>query len=815
MGCGGTPTLAQEEVTAQLIAAGVEQKDKLSVAFDASIKAIGDRALQSDWNITNIFIPDNLMSIGYAGIDIINLEAINVSPGNKWLKCIDGVLFDKDMTTLIKSPARKRSDEVECGYTIPDGVTSISDFAFAWCTDCNRIIIPESVVSIGDFAFAYCGNERNIYIPSSVTSIGSMAFFASTSTEITLSPDNNSFKFVDGVLFDKSITTLIWYTIRDVSKTHYAIPDGVTKIADGAFDRAENLMGIDMPDSLIDIGYRAFFYCRSIADVIIGENVKSIGDEAFYGCFALTNVIIGESVTSIGHMAFFLYDEESPCLTLYSTGDAYARIFALENEIRWQDISQWLPVDKTITFHTASIDGVLTRDEVIAQLAAVGAGPGSTFSALFDDSVQVIGDYAFLHCVGLVSVVIPERVTDFKFGAFSGCMSLSDFTFGRNVTSIGEEAFYKCIALSRLVIPVNAKNIADYAFYYCIQLSEIYFDGNAPEADWAAFFIIADGATAYIYNDRAGFPPEGDVWYGLVVKYREEDRVRIDASSKSGGTVSGGGLYCVGESVKLIATPISNNTFDGWYENDMKISGETTYSFTAAVNRTFEARFTASSGSGDNSSLSGNVTVTAPEAEVPLDTPPLALSWGNPYFDVSTSDWFYAAVKYVTENELMNGMSSSKFSPGVTMSRAMLVTVLYRLDGRQKISGSISFLDVKPDEWYTDAIMWASQKGIVQGYDSDTFGLEDPVTREQAVTILSRYAESSGIVVNNETDLSVYSDMKDISDWALSSMKWAVAIGIIQGRTTTTIVPLGISTRAEVATIFMRYISAISTAPAT
>ena len=188
----------------------------------------------------------------------------------------------------------------------------------------------------------------------------------------------------------------------------------------------------------------------------------------------------------------------------------------------------------------------------------------------------------------------------------------------------------------------------------------------------------------------------------------------------------------------------------------------------------------------------------------PSPIPP-APNWINPYSDMSDTDWFFEYVRYVTEKGLMKGTSEGKFSPDVTMTRAMLVTVLYRLEGEPEVSGDIPFPDVKAGEWYSDAILWASQNSIVEGYNNGTFGLNDPVTREQAVTILYRYAEFKEKDISASDDLSRFTDRNDISYWAIDALRWAVAEEIIQGRTPTTIVPKGTSTRAEVATIIMWY----------
>ena len=186
--------------------------------------------------------------------------------------------------------------------------------------------------------------------------------------------------------------------------------------------------------------------------------------------------------------------------------------------------------------------------------------------------------------------------------------------------------------------------------------------------------------------------------------------------------------------------------------------------------------------------------------------PPFVGAWDNPYLDVPETAWFYYAVQFVTESVLMDGTGNSMFSPSVTMSRSMLVTILYRLERSPEISGELAFSDVKSGQWYSDAILWAAEKGIVDGYGNGEFGLNDPVTREQAVTILYRYAKAKGFDVSASADLSGFADVDSISGWALEGMKWAVAEGIIQGQTSTTIAPKGNSTRAEAATIFKRFV---------
>lgn len=182
-----------------------------------------------------------------------------------------------------------------------------------------------------------------------------------------------------------------------------------------------------------------------------------------------------------------------------------------------------------------------------------------------------------------------------------------------------------------------------------------------------------------------------------------------------------------------------------------------------------------------------------------------AETWKNPFKDVTTGDWFYEYVEYAARNKLMTGTSDTTFEPNADITRAMLVTVLYRMEGKPAVTGTSAFTDVQSGQWYTDAIVWASANNIVRGYGNGLFGANDKVTREQLATILFNYARFKGYDVSASESLSNYSDANDVSVWAQEAVRWAVAKGIITGRTATTIVPLGNATRAEVAAILMRF----------
>ena len=179
--------------------------------------------------------------------------------------------------------------------------------------------------------------------------------------------------------------------------------------------------------------------------------------------------------------------------------------------------------------------------------------------------------------------------------------------------------------------------------------------------------------------------------------------------------------------------------------------------------------------------------------------------WENPFTDVKEEDWFYEAVKYVVQKGLFAGTSETTFEPNLTMTRSMLVTVLYRLAGSPEVEGTSKFSDVAPNAYYTDAVIWATQNGIVGGYDNGLFGTTDPISREQMATILYRYAQHMEYDVSLVKGLNDYTDSNQVSSYAVRAMQWAVANEIIYGTSSTTLSPQGSATRSQVAVILMRF----------
>ena len=176
-----------------------------------------------------------------------------------------------------------------------------------------------------------------------------------------------------------------------------------------------------------------------------------------------------------------------------------------------------------------------------------------------------------------------------------------------------------------------------------------------------------------------------------------------------------------------------------------------------------------------------------------------------PFVDVDKSEWYYTAVQYAYENGLFSGTSATTFAPEDTLSRSMVVSVLYRLSGSPSVTDNQSFSDVSSGLWYTDAVNWAAGTSVIDGVGDNRFAPEGDITREQLATILYRYAKNMHLTDASDAELSRFKDADTVSDWAAEAMVWAVANGLISGTSDTTLSPKDTATRAQFAQIMYQF----------
>lgn len=180
-------------------------------------------------------------------------------------------------------------------------------------------------------------------------------------------------------------------------------------------------------------------------------------------------------------------------------------------------------------------------------------------------------------------------------------------------------------------------------------------------------------------------------------------------------------------------------------------------------------------------------------------------SGGHPFLDVSNSAWYVSAVEYVYANNIMSGIGNNMFDPNGYTSRAMMVQILYNMEGRPVVTISNHFTDVSPDAWYASAVEWAMQKGITSGVSATKFAPNKDVTRQEVACFLYKYASFKGKDVSGRNSLSRFGDYEQVASWAVEAIQWANNAGIISGTDKGMLNPLGNATRAENASMMQRY----------
>ena len=404
-----------------------------SLTMPKGVTGIGFAAFRGCGSLTSVTIPASVIDINSTAFsDCSSLENIAVDGKNIYYISVDGVLFNKNRTTLVAYPSGKKGT----AYTIPKGVTSIGANAFSYCRNLIDVTIPENVTSIGGDAFNGCSNLVSVTIPQNVTSIGSSAFEnCSSLTNVTI-PEN--------------VTSIEWGTFYGCkSLTGVTIPENVTVIGGHAFDGCSSLISVTIPKSVTSIGDSAFQNCSRLTNVAIPENVPSIAMVAFYGCNSLTSVTIPKSVTAIGVSAF---DGCDSMKDVYYTG----------NQNQWDKIK--------IYDCNEPLLGATLHLNSVAPAASGKCGENLTW-ALTDDGVLTISgtgemtDYPNFPDVPwyddrekIVTAVIEPGVTNICSFAFFGCKNLTSVTIPEGVTSIGSYAFNAC-DLTSMEIPASVTAI--------------------------------------------------------------------------------------------------------------------------------------------------------------------------------------------------------------------------------------------------------------------------------------------------------------------------------------------------------------------
>ena len=435
-----------------------------SLTIPSSITNIGAAAFNSCLSLTNVAIPASVTSIGdYAFFYCTNLTAIAVDAANPSYSSADGVLFNKDQTTLIQFPFGKTGS-----YSIPGSVTSLADEAFGMndhgqypfpysaCAGLTNLFIPGSVTNIGDHAFSHCTGLVGVTLANGVSSLGTNAFSWCSN--------------LIGITIPSSVAGIGDSAFYYSGLTQVTIPGSVTKFGLGAFAVCSSLTSVTIQDGVTGIGVAGFNFCTNLTCIAIPDSLTSIGERAFWFCTGLTNATIGCNVTNIGQFAF------SACASLMSISVSPHNMFY------------------------GSVDGVLFNKDHTT-LIQFPSGRGGSYTV--PSGVTNIGDYAF---------GTYDPPPGYSFFYAPSYVNLTNIIVPSSVITIGYDNFYSLNNLTRIYFEGNAPfnpNSLSYGFHITVY----YLPGTTgwdttfatfPTALWLPTMQTSDGSFG-VQTNQFGF----------------------------------------------------------------------------------------------------------------------------------------------------------------------------------------------------------------------------------------------------------------------------------------------------------------------
>ena len=371
------------------------------------------------------------------------LEKITVSPENTVYSTDEnGILFNKDKTVLIRYPAKSTNTS----YTIPDGVKTISERAFEYCSNLRKVTIAGSVKSIGNAAFYCCTGLEEINIPEGVETIGYKTFMGCEGLASVSLP--STLKMINDYAFSECIS------LRSIN-----IPEGVGKIGIYAFSECDSLYSVILPDSLLVIEYGLFYGCSTLTNIELGKYIVAIGEEAFYNT-RISTITLPVTLTAMNTYAFY----NTPITDVYYGGSEaqWKQIrrtgFALTNPLAKATIHYASEEDVEINYITSGDCGVnitWSYDATTGTMTISGTGEMYYYDAFISD-VYYYDDRPWLMFVDDIKQVV----------------------IGDGVTYIGDEAFYSFTSLTNVIIPASVTAIDMAAFDACTNLTDVYYYGS-------------------------------------------------------------------------------------------------------------------------------------------------------------------------------------------------------------------------------------------------------------------------------------------------------------------------------------------------
>ncbi len=659
---------------------------------------------------------------------------------------------------------------------IQDGVTNVSNYALFLLPAAEQITLPESVTSIDRYGIALCAKLKGISLPKAVTAIGDFGLAGNSFTAVSL-PDGlqalgrgafDACASLSGMTLPAAITAVPDKCFNDCTKLLTVDYKGeVTAIGERAFEGCKSLTKAPIPAAVTTLGNSAFNGCIALTDVTLPGGVTAVPDACFQGCIALADMKLPATVTSVGHNAF------TGCKALKDV-----RCYGAPPTVQPGGAAEHSFEPGIVTIHynpdpvygwTLDTDGTWQGYKVSSKGACLHTGYGTTETTVpatcgADGRIDTI-------CSNCGEVIATEVIP--ATGAHT--WDNGTVTTEPTETTPGVRTF-TCAVCSQTkteVIPATGA----HTFVFTKNVAP-----SCTEAGYDLYTCRDCGAT----EKRNSKPALGHKW--------DSGTVTTEPTETDPGTMTYTCTVCGQTKTEVI--PATGPHTHVWDEGTVTVAPTET---TPGV-RTYTC------------TVCGQTRTEIIPATGSAVCPGGAACPSFRFRDVpAPSNWAHEGIDYCVRHGLMSGFDATTFSPDTVSTRAQIVMILYNLSGDTTDYSKyyVPFTDVRPSTWYYNAVAWGYDKDIVAGMSTTTFAPDGLITREQMAVLLYGYTEKyAPAYLGGAASLNGFPDAASVSNWAYAAMSWAVGNGLISGIASNGadyLAPSGGATRAQIAAIMMRY----------
>lgn len=659
---------------------------------------------------------------------------------------------------------------------IKDGVTNVSNYALFFLPAATQITLPESVTSIGRYGIALCSKLNGISLPRAVTAIGDFGLAGNSFTAVSL-PDGlqalgrgafDACASLSGMTLPAAITAVPDKCFNDCTKLLTVDYKGeVTAIGERAFEGCKSLTKAPIPAAVTALGNSAFNGCIALTDVTLPAGVTAVPDACFQDCTALADMKLPGTVTSVGHNAF------TGCKALKDV-----RCYGAPPTVQPGGAAEHSFEPGIVTIHynpdpvygwTLDTDGTWQGYKVSSKGACLHTGYGTTKITVpatcgADGRIDTV-------CSNCGDVIATEVIP--ATGAHT--WDNGTVTTEPTETTPGVRTF-TCAVCSQTkteVIPATGA----HTFVFTKNVAP-----SCTEAGYDLYTCRDCGAT----EKRNSKPALGHKW--------DSGTVTAEPTETDPGTMTYTCTVCGQTKTEVI--PATGPHTHVWDEGTVTVAPTET---TPGV-RTYTC------------TVCGQTRTEIIPATGSAVCPGGAACPSFRFRDVpAPSNWAHEGIDYCVRHGLMSGFDATTFSPDTVSTRAQIVMILYNLSGDTTDYSKyyVPFTDVRPSTWYYNAVAWGYDKDIVAGMSTTTFAPDGLITREQMAVLLYGYTEKyAPAYLGGAASLNGFPDAASVSNWAYAAMSWAVGNGLISGIASNGadyLAPSGGATRAQIAAIMMRY----------